>query len=353
MTTRIKTGDQPPPPEPAKRRDLTEAIFSVIAKRRELPLAAVMLLLALAVSARVPGYLPTNLRNILKGGAINMVMAAGMLPVLLVGSIDISVASTLAFAGSVAGMLMRDGHIATVPGMFLLGLGIGAACGAVNGVLVAYGGVLPIIVTLGMSYVTRALIPMQWLLGLNKISRTDLTDSFKVALTDIPVLGLPILVWVAVAAALLIGLFLRYTRTGRSLYAVGSNAEAARVRGVRAAWVKTLAHILCGAAAGLAGVMWLGYYNSIEKGTASGDEMYVIAACVLGGVSVTGGYGKMTGVAIGAFMIAMINNAIPQLGIGNSMISEFIKGVLLLCAILLNVLLARVAKRRDLLARRI
>jgi rhamnose transport system permease protein len=178
-----------------------------------------------------------------------------------------------------------------------------------------------------------------------------LTDAFKVFMLDNTFLTIPILVWIAVIVVLLIGLFLRYTRTGRNIYAVGSNESAAQVRGVHNRWIKVLAHIICGATAGLGGIMWLGYYNSVEKSTATGDEMYVIAACVLGGVAVTGGYGKITGVVIGAVMIAVINSAIPQLNIGNAMITEFVKGLLLLFAILLNVLLRRAANQRELAGR--
>lgn len=328
-------------------------IYMLFIQHREIPLLMVLALLLIGVSIRVPGYLPHSYMNILKGGAINTVMASGMLLVLLIGSIDISVASTLALAGAVAGMLMRDGYVTSIVGMLLVGIGIGAVVGAVNGVLMSYGRVLPIIVTLGMSYVTRAMIPMDWLLGLNKIARTNLTDSFKVFMLEHYFLGLPILVWIAVIVVVLMGLFLRYTRTGRNFYAVGSNEEAAKVRGVHTKWVKVLAHTICGATAGLGGIMWLGYYNAIEKGTATGNEMYVIAACVLGGVAVTGGYGKISGVVIGAIMISVINSAIPQLGIGNSMITEFVKGLLLLAAILLNVLLRRAADKRELKARNI
>ncbi|MDR1600566.1 MAG: ABC transporter permease [Oscillospiraceae bacterium] len=337
----------------ASSRRAPSGVVSMLARRREILLLGVLLALLTGVSLRVPGYLRNNYMNILKGGSINMVMAAGMLPVLLIGSIDISVASTLAFSGAVAGMLMRDGYIVSTIGMVLTGIAIGGAIGALNGVLVAYGRVLPIIVTLGMGYVTRAMIPMDWLLGLNKIARINLTDSFKVFFLDHYRLGLPYLVWFAVVVTLLTGLFLRFTRIGRRVYAVGSNESAALVRGVHTGGIKTLAHAICGAASGLAGVMWLGYYNSVEKTTASGDEMYVIAACVLGGVAVTGGYGKITGVVIGALMIAMINSAIPQLNVGNSMITEFVKGLLLLAAILLNAGLRRFARRRELLGRRV
>ena len=190
-------------------------------------------------------------------------------------------------------------------------------------------------------------------LGMNKINPTQLTQGFKDSLINHSSLGLPFLVWLAVLVVVVTGVFLKYTRTGRNLYAVGSNAEAAQMRGVPINRIRVLAHTICGATAGLAGIMWLAYYAAIEKSSALGNEMFTIAACVLGGVAVTGGYGKMSGVVIGAVMIAFIDNAIPQMGIGNSMITEFIKGILLLLAILLNVILQRIAEKQDLTRRNI
>lgn len=336
-----------------KMKDKKDSVFSLISHHRELPLVLILVLLLIVVSALVPGYLKASYMNILKGGSIDLVMACGMLCVLLIGSIDISVAGVLAFSGALAGMLMRDGTIHSVFGMLVVGIGVGAVFGAVSGVLTAYGRVLPIIVTLGMSYVARALIPMEWLLGLNKIAPTDLTESFRGFFLDRSFLGLPYLVWTAILVAVITWLFLRFTRTGRKLYAVGSNEAAAQVRGVNIRAVKVLAHTICGAAAGLAGILWLGYYNAIEKVSATGEEMYVIAACVLGGVSVTGGYGKMSGVVIGALMIATINSAIPQVFIANTMITELFKGILILLAILLNVVLQRVSRKQDIGRRRL
>ena len=310
-------------------------------------------LLLIVVSIRVPGYVGKSWLNVLKNGSINMVMCCGMLCVLLIGSIDISITAILAFAGAVAGKLMSTGAIQSTLVMFLLGIAIGAVVGAINGVLMSYGRVIALIVTLSTSYIVRALIPMEWLLGMNKINPTQLTQSFKDSLINHSFLGLPFLVWLAILVVVLTGLFLKYTRTGRNLYAVGSNAEAAQMRGVPINRIRVLAHTICGATAGLAGIMWLAFYAAIEKGSALGDEMFTIAACVLGGVSVTGGYGKISGVVIGAVMIATIDSAIPQMGIGNSMITEFIKGILLLVAILLNVILQRVAERQDLARRNI
>lgn len=330
-------------------------LYAFLIEHREIPLLAILLLLLALVSIRVPGYIPNNYMNILKNGSINMVMACGMLCVLLVGSIDISITATLAFAGCLAGKLMGMGVLKSTPLTFLFGIGIGCAVGLLNGVLISYGRVIPIIVTLGTSYIVRALIPMDWLLGMNKVVPTDLTDDFAHCLINKSyyILGIPRIVWLAVIATVVTGIFLKYTRTGRNLYAVGSNSEAAQMRGVRINFIKILAHIICGATAGLAGIMFVGFYNSIEKASATGYEMFTIAACVLGGVSVTGGYGKITGVVIGAVMLATIDSAIPQLGIGNSMITEFIKGILLLAAILLNVILQRIATRRDLEGRNI
>ena len=329
------------------------SIYQILIEYRELPLLAVLALFLAAVNLRVPGYLGNSWMNVLKNGSINMVMCCGMLCVLLIGSIDISTTATLAFAGAVAGKLMGLGMIQNTFMMFALGIAIGAAIGAINGILMSYGRVLALIVTLGTSYIVRALIPMDWLLGMNKINPTQLTQSFKDSLINHYFLGLPFLVWLAVLVVLLTGVFLKYTRTGRNLYAVGSNAEAARMRGVPLNGIRVLAHTVCGATAGLAGIMWLAFYAAIEKGSATGDEMFTIAACVLGGVSVTGGYGKITGVVIGALMVAFIDSAIPQMQIGNSMITEFIKGILLLFAILLNVLLQRASARQALAGRNI
>jgi len=328
-------------------------LYALLIEHREIPLLAVLVLLLVAISIRVPGYIPKSYMNVLKNGSVNMVLSCGMLCVLLVGSIDISITAILAFVGCVAGKLMGMGVIESVFVMFALGIAIGAGIGLINGVLMSYGRVISIIVTLSTSYIVRALIPMEWLMGMNKINPTDLTEEFAFFLTGNVFLGLPLLVWFAIIVTVITGVFLKYTRTGRNLYAVGSNADAAQMRGVHINRIKVLAHVICGATAGLAGVMWLSFYNAVEKSTATGNEMFTIAACVLGGVSVTGGYGKITGVVIGAVMIALIDNAIPMLGIGNSMITEFVKGILLLFAILLNVILQRMANKQDLARRNI
>ncbi len=325
-------------------------LLSFVIEHREIPLLGVLVLLLAGVSIAVPGYFSGNYMNILKNCSMNLVMASGMLCVLLIGSIDISVAAVLELAAAIAGVLMRDGKISSMIGMFAIGIGVGALIGFVNGAVMSFGRVLPIIVTLGMTYLARALIPMDFILGMNKIARIDLTDYFKEFILH-EYLGIPVIVYIALAVVVIMGLFLKYAPVGRSIYATGSNEEAARMRGVKVRWIKVLAHVICGGMAGMAGIMRLGYYNAIEKGAANGQEMYVIAACVLGGVSVMGGYGKITGVVIGALLIATIDSAIPQLFMNATMMKEFFKGILILLAILLNVLLQRAATKRNLKGR--
>lgn len=328
------------------------SLLSFVIEHREIPLMGVLVALLAGVSIAVPGYFTNNYMNILKNCSMNLVMASGMLCVLLIGSIDISVAAVLELAAAIAGMLMRDGKVSSMIGMFAIGIAIGALIGFFNGTVMSFGRVLPIIVTLGMTYLARALIPMDFILGMNKIARIDLTDYFSEFILH-EYFGIPVIVYIAAAVVLLMGLFLKYTPVGRSIYATGSNAEAAEMRGVKVKWIRVLAHVLCGALAGMAGIMRLGYYNAIEKGAANGQEMYVIAACVLGGVSVMGGYGKITGVIIGAILIATIDSAIPQLFMNATMMKEFFKGILILLAILLNVMMQRAANKRNLKGRNI
>lgn len=328
------------------------SLYDFFVDHREAPLVVIFIVMMLAVEISIPGYIGGNWINVLKNGSINLVMATGMLCVLLVGSIDISVAAILELSAAVAGVLMRDGYITSIPMMFVVGITIGALIGLLTGVLTSYGRVLPIIVTLGVMYMCRALIPMDFILGMNKIARIDLTDEFKDFIL-VKFLGLPLIVYITFAVVIIIALFLKFTKTGRSIYAVGSNPESAEMRGVNVNGTKILAHVICGATAGMAGIMRLAEYNAIEKGAANGAEMYVIAACVLGGVSVMGGYGKMIGVVVGAIMIAAIDSAIPQLFMDATMMKEFFKGLLILAAILLNVALRRIAANRKLKRRNV
>ena len=152
----------------------------------------------------------------------------------------------------------------------------------------------------------------------------------------------------------LTGVFLKYTRTGRNLYAVGSNAEAAQMRGVPINRIKVLAHVICGATAGLAGIMWLSFYNAVEKGTANGNEMFTIAACVLGGISLSGGLGNMIGAAIGAVIMSSISRLLVFIGLPSTY-DNTITGIMLIVIVVVDALAQRrsveMARRKRLLSK--
>jgi rhamnose transport system permease protein len=286
-----------------------------------------------------------------------------MMCVMLVGSIDISVAAILALSGMAVGLMLRDNLVITeatettaklavstpMPLVILLGLGVGTLVGLVNGWLFARGRVLPIIATLGLQYIARAVTYL--ISGGNWVRAHQMSNDF-LALTRTPILGVNSLIWIAALVYVLMHLWVTYMRSGRALYAVGSSEGAATIRGIPVVRAKITAHALMGALAGLAGILWVSRYGSAAHDTANGYELSVIAACVLGGVSVSGGVGRLPGVLLGALLIGVINNALPMLKI-SSFWKQAIQGLMILGAILGNVALRRMADQHNLRSRRV
>ncbi len=309
---------------------------------------------------------------IVEDTATLMILAFGMMCVMLVGSIDISVAGIMALSAMVTGILMRsflgsmdvtqvvDGAEAavsirvSVPLILLIltGIAVGAAAGLANGAIIAYGNVLPIVTTLGMQYILYGLCHV--VSGGQAVYRKDMSDAF-IQFTRSDFLGVNAKTWIMLAVFALMYFFITYIRTGRNLYAVGSNREAAEMRGTPVERTIVLAHILMGALAGLAGLLFASHDVKITQDMTSGYEMYVIAACVIGGVSVTGGSGKITGVLLGALTIGVINNGLTMLKLTGS--SEFwkkaIQGALILVAVVSTVVIQRAMDRQSLRRRNI
>lgn len=340
------------------------ALYLALAKYRELLLAAIIVLLILFVGMRNSAFLsPSNLIDIINDTAILAILAAGMMCVLLIGSIDISVAANLALSGMAVGLVMRNNlviieatadtaKVALSTPLFLLvmlGIGVGLIVGMINGLLISKGRILPIIATLGMQYIARAIC---FLISGGDWVRKHQMSSAMDRLTHTNILGVNSLIWIVVLVYVLLYLWITYTRAGRALYAVGSNEEAAIVRGIAVDRAKITAHGILGALAGLAGVLWISRYGSAAHDTASGFELSVIASCVLGGVAVSGGSGRLPGVLLGALLIGVINNALPMLKV-SSFWKMTIQGLMILTAILSNVALRRMTDRQNLLRREI
>ena len=164
--------------------------------------------------------------------------------------------------------------------------------------------------------------------------------------------GLNNLIVITVAAFIVFFIFLKWTNFGRQIYAVGSNADAAQISGIRIDRIKIAVYTINGAIAGLCGAMLTGYYATAQPDMATGSEMDVIAACVIGGVSLDGGQGSAVGVLLGAITIAVISKSLSMVGI-NPFWQQALKGGIILLAVIINVLVQRAANRKALEGREI
>jgi len=321
-----------------------------IAKFRELGLLGFIVVLSVFIQLRNPNFLTLeNINDLLTNTAILSILAVGMMLVIVTRGIDLSIGATLALSGMIASMTVKA-YPSIHPLLAILeGTLVGTVCGALLGVLVARGGVLPIIATLGMMNVYRGLTFMvsdgKW------VSAHEMPDSFKGIATG-SAFGINTLVLIAILIYVVMFYFVNYTRTGRQIYAVGSNPESAQISGISNARILWLVYTIMGGLAGLSGVLWVSKFASAQGDTAMGYEMSVIAACVLGGVSIAGGSGKISGVILGSILLGILNNALPLIDV-SPFWQTAIQGSIILVAVIVNVLVKRGVDRNHLLRRSI
>lgn len=290
-----------------------------------------------------------NLTDMLTNTSILAILAVGMMMVLITGGIDLSVGAVVALSGMSSAVFIRDFPNIPVIVAVLVGLFVGLFSGLVLGRLIAKGRILPIIASLGMMNVYRGLT---YIVGDNQwVSAFQMTDAFKEIATG-SFLGINHLIWAAFIVLAVFYYILNFTRSGRRMYAVGSNEEATAITGISKERTLILVYMLNGLLAGLAGVLWVSKFASAQGDTASGYELNVIAACVLGGVSVNGGVGKISGLITGALLFGILNNALPLLN-ASTFWEDAIQGVVIVAAIVMNVLMKRrsdaaALKRREL-----
>jgi rhamnose transport system permease protein len=317
---------------------------------REFSLLIVLLLLCTVIQLRNPHFLTaTVIDSILRNYSYTILMTSAMLMVLLVGGIDISVGSTLALAGMTSALLMRDGIITNVWQAYLTSLGVGIVCGFLVGLVITKGKVLPIIASLGFMYVFRGMT--FFISGGQWVSMAALLEDFRLFSRGTTV-GISNLIWITIIVYIFVFVMLKWSRLGRQIYAVGSNPEAAKVSGITSDRVKLFVYTFNGALAGLSGAMFVGFYAGAQNNIAMGIELDIIAACVIGGVSLKGGQGTIPGVLLGALMIAVINRSLSLVGI-DPFWQQSLKGGIILLAVMANILMQRHAIRRNLEMREI
>ncbi|HEV7291634.1 MAG TPA: ABC transporter permease [Devosia sp.] len=307
--------------------------MKALTKNREVLLGLGIVLVLVLVTLRFPRFAePRNLLTIFNDTSILMMLALGQMVVILTRSIDLSMASNLALTGMVVAMLNAAAPWIPIPLLIALAICVGAALGAFNGALVWKLNIPPIVVTLGTLTIFRGLVFV--ISGGAWVNAAQMSTEF-IQFQRAAFLGLPVLSWTAIVVAVLFYLLMTRTSLGRALYAIGVNPTAAVYTGINVGFTKFMAFVIAGAVAGLAGYLWISRYVIASVEVASGYELTIIAACVIGGVSIAGGIGSVVGVLLGAIFLGVINNALPVINI-SPFWQMAISGAAILLAVVLN-----------------
>ena len=306
---------------------------------RDTLLAFALIGLIALVSFRFPAFATfPSLLAVFNDTAILIMLALGQMAVVLTRCIDLSMASNLALTGMCTAMLNAVYPEIPITFLVLMAVAVGAALGSVNGLLVWKLDIPPIVVTLGTLTIFRGLIFLlsdgQW------VNAHEMSPAFK-ALPRATVLGLPILSWCALVAIACLYVLLNRTPMGRAFYAVGGNPQAAVYTGINTGRTRFNAFVLSGALSGICGYLWVSRYAVAYVDIAAGFELDVVAACVIGGISIAGGTGTVAGAVLGALFLGTIKNALPVVNI-SPFWQQAISGTAIIVAVVFN---ARAEKR--------
>ena len=314
--------------------------FGMLLRSRETPVAAALIVLVLITYAANPLFLsPQGVKDLLLNATIMIILAVGQAMVIFTRNVDLSVGSILGLVAFLTGTLFATVEGIPIPVVFLAGLALGALLGAINGFLVTVAQVPALVITLGTLYVYRG-INNAWAGGTQYFAG-DRPDAFGALSVD-TILGFPIITLLAIAVVVIVGIFLSGTRSGRDLYAIGSDPEAAHVFGIPVSRRVMTAFVVNGLLAGLAGVLYASRFNSVGATTGTGMELDVVAAAVVGGVAIFGGSGSVAGAAIGAVLLTTITSALTALRV-DKFWQQAVVGILIIAAILID----RIASLRN------
>jgi rhamnose transport system permease protein len=304
---------------------------------RELSLVFLIVLIFLFFGTQIEGYFSPRIFNrVTSDVAIIAVVAIGETLVLLTRNFDLSVGSVVGLTAFATGKLLTFNPDLMPIVALLFAIGLGAALGSLNGLLVSFGRVPSLIVTLGTMAIYRSTL-VAYPAGTKNVVTHELPewilDLGRTQLFSIGEFNIRPVVAGALVMFVIFQLIISYSRFGRRLYAIGSNPEAARIGGLPSRRIVSSAFIICGAMAGLGGFMYLVRYGDLTPAAAQGMELQVIAAAVVGGVSTNGGSGTMIGALLGAIMINLLQQSLLRWLV----ISTFWVGALLGVLILVSV----------------
>ncbi|WP_218125227.1 ABC transporter permease [Glycomyces harbinensis] len=293
----------------------------------EFTAATALVVLFIALSLASPHFLTAdNLFNIGSQTAVIAIIAVAQTMIIITKGIDLSVGSVAALAGVVGAIVVRDLGF-SVWEATVVAIGVGAAAGLVNGLLVASARLPPFIATLGMMSAGRGLV----FIITGAVGVYSLPESFQL-LGNGEIAGIPFAIVITAVVALAAGFLLSQSRFGQHVYAMGSNLEAARRAGIPVRRNLTAVYVLAGALVGLGGMVAASRVSSGQPNYGIGLELDVIAAAVIGGASLFGGQGRIAGTLIGAFLIALVRNGSVLLGI-NIHYQQVIVGLIIWAAV--------------------
>jgi rhamnose transport system permease protein len=312
-------------------------LLGAAARQRELSLLVVLLLMGALVAIRAPQALSaTNLTDVSVLAAIIAIAAVGEAMVVITRNVDLSVEAIIGLVAFAVAAILSDRLLPT-PAAMVFGIGLGLVLGMINGIVVAVFRVPSIVATLGTLSVYRGIDFL--LAGGKQVTLTELPPGYTGA-ARATLVGVPIFVLIAVVIVAISAVVLRQTRFGRSVYAVGSNPEAAEILGIRTGLVTFVVFSVCGLLSGIAGVLWGVLFGTINATAATGVTLQIIAAVVVGGVNIFGGSGTVVGAALGAVFLGFISNALILLRLSQFWL-QALYGVVIIIAVALDAFLLR------------
>lgn len=313
------------------------SLATVLAKFREVGIVVFIAALMIVATVVEPRFFSLgNFQNILLDISILTIVACGQTMVIISRNIDISVGSSLGLCAILVGLMFKFNPSVPIVLGLAMGILLGVVLGSVNGALVTQFKVPPLIATLGTLSVYRGLVFLSS--GGRQVDPNDIPPSL-IAMARTGPLGIPGIVLIAFLVAIVVGLFLRYTRLGRDIYAVGGNPSAARLRGINVNRAVFLVYLMTGALAGLAGVLYAGRYGTVNPADAGvGFELTVIAATVIGGTNILGGSGSIIGTVLGSLLLGVLGNVLAITNV-SGFYQKFAQGFVILLAVIVDAII--------------
>ena len=269
-----------------------------------------------------------NISSICSTLAYYGVIVCGAAVVMIMGGLDLSQMATMAMGVVIGGQILLSG----IPGApfyaMIVQVAVGAVFGLINGLIVSYLNIPPMITTIGTQYIFRAIAFI--VVGSKSFW---INDSVYKIIGYSSFLGLPLVLWVMLMVFCAMWGVMRFTQFGQNIYAIGSNEQAARLAGINVTKSKILAYTLSGTLAGLAGILWMAQLSASRPSAGQGQEMIVLAAVVIGGVSLNGGKGKIPGVLFGIGLLMLLANSMTLLHL-NTYLQELFQGIILIIAVI-------------------